>query len=93
MGAILARPQNRSIGTEKSVHTVAYKRLIALLVKAREEAGLTQRQLAARLDCHPSWVAKVEMGERRLDLVEFIRVCRAVGQDPVPIVRKVASAI
>lgn len=93
LGAILARLQNRSIRTEKSVHTPAYRQLIELLVKARDEAGLSQRALAAKLGCHPSWVAKVEMGERRLDVVEFVRVCRALGRDPLPIVRKVAAAI
>jgi len=40
-----------------------------------------------------SWIAKVEIGERRLDLVEFIRVRKALGCDPAPLMRKVSSRI
>jgi transcriptional regulator with XRE-family HTH domain len=56
---------------EKSVHTPEYAALRAALHDARKRAGLTQRQLASRLDVPHSWVAKVESGERRIDLVEF----------------------
>jgi len=56
--------------------------MLAILRSARDEAGLSQRDLARRLDVHPSWVAKVELGERRLDVIEFVQVARALGRDP-----------
>ena len=71
---------------EKSVHTPVYRKLLDLLRTARTEAGLNQRDLAKRLRTHRSWVAKVETGERRLDVVEFVRVCRAVDVDPAELV-------
>jgi hypothetical protein len=40
------------------------------------------RTLAARLKVSHSWVAKTENGERRLDLLEFINLCMAIGLDP-----------
>jgi transcriptional regulator with XRE-family HTH domain len=56
---------------EKSTHSKEYELLRAALRQAREDAGLSQRGLAVRLKLPHSWVAKVESGERRLDVVEL----------------------
>jgi transcriptional regulator with XRE-family HTH domain len=66
---------------KKSVHTSEYAALRRGLREAREGAGLSQRGLAARLKVPHSWVAKVETGERRLDVLEFIEFVRACGGD------------
>ena len=47
----------------------------------RQKAGLTQRELAAKLGREHSFVWRIESGERRLDVVEFFWVCQALGQD------------
>ena len=52
------------------------------IVKARKEAGLTQAALATRLGRPQSFISKYESGERRLDVLEFLEVARAVGFDP-----------
>jgi len=70
----------------KSVHSKAQLVLQALLVGARKRAGLTQQDVADRLDKPQSFVAKYEGGERRLDVVEFILVARAIGADPKKLV-------
>jgi transcriptional regulator with XRE-family HTH domain len=70
---------------EKSTHTREYAALRAELRSAREKASLSQRALAARLKVPHSWVAKVEAGERRIDLVEFCWFVAACGGDPVGI--------
>jgi|TARA_B100000446_G_scaffold164322_1_gene165904 ribosome-binding protein aMBF1 (putative translation factor) len=51
------------------------------LVEARNRAGLGQKDLADRLDCHQSLVARIESGQRRIDVVEFIVLSRALGFD------------
>ncbi len=51
----------------------------ALLRQVRVEAGLRQADLAKRLGRHQSFVSKYESGERRLDVLELRRVCRAIG--------------
>ena len=66
---------------EKSVHSPEYALLRAELRRAREAGGLSQRQLAERLEVPHSWVAKVETGERRIDLVEFCWFVAACGED------------
>ena len=63
---------------DKSTHTTEYALVRAELKAAREGAQLTQRALAARLGVPHSWIAKVEAGERRIDVVElcwFLGAC------------------
>ena len=53
-----------------------------LLRKIREEAELTQRDLAKRLKRSQPWVHKSEYGERRVDVSEFLDWCAACRSDP-----------
>ena len=73
---------------DKSVHSGGQSAFCELMIKARKAAGLTQRELADRLHKPQSFVAKYEGGERRIDLIEFIAIVRAVGGDPVRLFRE-----
>ena len=64
-----------------SLHSARYKRLCSLLVERRQAAGLTQEAVAKRLSRPQSFVAKYEIGERRLDIVELLDVAEAIGFD------------
>ena len=75
----------------KSVHTDSYRFLLKLLTQARTDAELTQRQLAAKLGKHQSYVSKIESGERRLDVVEFIRAVNALGLDAIPLLERLQA--
>jgi transcriptional regulator with XRE-family HTH domain len=66
----------------RSLHHSQYSRLQQALITARQSAGLTQQQLASQLNKPQSFVAKVELGERRLDVVEFLVVCDALNVNP-----------
>ena len=74
----------------KSVFTGRYKRLLSLLVSAREDAGLSQRALSEKLKKAPTYVSKYERGERRLDVIEFLEITKALNVDPLEIIRKLA---
>ena len=63
----------------KSIHDQRYIEVVALLRKARERTGLTQRDLAKLLGRPQSYVSKVETCERRLDYIELLQMCRAIG--------------
>lgn len=63
---------------EKSIYSEEYQRLCALLRTLRREAGLTQTQVAARLEVPQSFVSKYETGERRLDVIELRHVAEAL---------------
>jgi len=65
----------------------------AQMSDARRQAGLTQRDLAERLGKPPSFVAKVETGERRLDLVEFVAIARALNLSPAEFIGRVDAAM
>lgn len=67
----------------RSVSTNQYRRFRALLIEARKAAGLTQVALAEQLERPQSFVSKVERGERRLDVVEFLEVARVLRLDVV----------
>jgi transcriptional regulator with XRE-family HTH domain len=64
---------------EKSTFTRDYQVLTELLRAVREDAGITQVELAKRLKQTQSYVSKVERGERRLDVVQLRWFCQALG--------------
>jgi transcriptional regulator with XRE-family HTH domain len=68
---------------KKSVFTPEYASLRKELRSARVRAELTQREIATRLKVPHSWVAKVESGERRIDMIEFCWFITACGGDPL----------
>jgi transcriptional regulator with XRE-family HTH domain len=66
----------------KTLGTERHKALIALLVERREAAGLTQAELAAKLGEYQSFVARLESGQRRVDVVELIELSEILNFDP-----------
>jgi transcriptional regulator with XRE-family HTH domain len=64
---------------EKSIWSDEYQQLCLLLRQLRREAGLTQVEVARRLDVAQSFVSKYESGERRLDVIELRHVAQALG--------------
>lgn len=75
-----------------SIYSKKYRRFLDLLIRARKEADLTQMEVASRLGRPQSFVSKYENGERRLDIVEFLEVAKAVDCDPVGLIRKLRSS-
>src|SRR3977135_4437751 len=78
---------SRSRKLDKSVHSIGQSAFCALMIKARKTAGLTQHELAKRLHKPQSFVAKFEGGERRVDVVEFVTICRAIGTHPAKLLK------
>jgi transcriptional regulator with XRE-family HTH domain len=74
-----------------SIFTPDYDRFLTSLITARKDAGLTQAQLAGRLGKPQSFVSKYERRERRLDVVEFVAIARALEIDACAIVRNVET--
>jgi transcriptional regulator with XRE-family HTH domain len=77
----------------KSVFTEPYGLLLRLLVAARRDAGMTQQTLAARLGKPQSYVSKVERGERRIDVIEFLALARGLGADPYAILAELEPTL
>jgi len=72
-----------------SIRSLAHKALITALRDARREAGLTQDQVARRLRRPQSFVSAYESGDRRIDVLEFVRIAKATGVDPCDLLKRV----
>ena len=77
----------------KSVFTDAYASFLEVLIAARKRQGVTQVELGARLGKPQTFISKIERGSRRLDVVEFFGVARAIGTDPVELFQEVAARL
>jgi len=70
-----------------------YRQAIEGLIAARKKAGLSQAAFADALGRHQQFVSRYELGERRLDFVEFIDISRALGVDPMTILALVPEPV
>lgn len=66
--------------------------LRASLIATRKASGLTQADLAKRLKCHQSFVARLESGQRRIDVVELIVIAREIGFNLTELIDSVEQA-
>lgn len=66
----------------KTIYSPAYRRLVARLRGLREEAGKSQTALARELGWPQQRLHSVEAGARRLDVMEFFQLARALGMEP-----------
>ena len=76
----------------KTIRSTAHVALCEALINARKASGLTQAGMAERLKCHQSLVARIESGERRIDVVELVVLARAIGVVPSMILEQVVDA-
>jgi ribosome-binding protein aMBF1 (putative translation factor) len=63
-----------------------------LLRAERQKAGFSQNMLADKLNKPQSFVAKVEKGERRVDVIEFLTIISTLGADPVQFIREMQKS-
>jgi transcriptional regulator with XRE-family HTH domain len=75
-------------GLVRDLHSTRYKKLRRTLSESRRAMGMTQGELATKLRRPQSFVAKYEGGERRLDVIEFLDICGAIGVSPVDVLQK-----
>ncbi len=73
----------------KQLRSAKHRALITAMVAAREAAGLTQRQLAAKLKRSNSFVWKLEAGERQVNVLEFIEIAKVLGVKAAKLVAEI----
>lgn len=75
------------------VRSPAHEAAVGLLVSARKRAGLSQRELAAKINTRQSLVARLESGQRALSLLEFLAICLALEVDPASLIEDLKSEL
>jgi transcriptional regulator with XRE-family HTH domain len=66
----------------KTIFGGDHRHLVEVLVQARQKAGLTQAQLADRVQKDQTFISIIERGQRRVDVLEFVALARAMEADP-----------
>ena len=74
----------------KTIHTKRHKRLVEIIIAERKRAGIRQIQLAKKLKRSQTWIARLEGGERRIDVIELLDLAEAIGFDAPNIVAQLA---
>ena len=77
----------------KTLNSPEHGAFMSVLRDSRRGAGLTQAELASRLARPQSYIAKLETGERRMELVEFILLSRAIGRSPARMIEEVEAKV
>lgn len=70
-----------------------YRSVITVLRSVRSGAGVSQRELARRLGKPPSFINKIELMERRVDILEFIAISSALGLDSSDLIKRVVASL
>lgn len=71
----------------KTLGSARHKALVEFLVAKREAMGITQTDLANQMGEYQSFVARLESGQRRIDIIEFLELSRLLSFDPVKAIR------
>jgi len=74
---------------DSSIYAERNKRLRAILIAARKNAGLTQEELCELVGAYRTFVSKYEKGARQVRVAEFIALAEAMGLDPLEMLREV----
>jgi len=65
-----------------------YDFLCGILVLLRKEKNLSQKELAELLEKPQSFISKYENGERRLDLIEVLYICKKLNVSPHDLINR-----
>ena len=66
----------------KTIFGGEHRYLVEVLTEARQVSGLTQAQLAEKVGKDQTFLSIIERGQRRVDVLEFVALARAMGVDP-----------
>lgn len=80
MSKLKAAETRKSRKARTAVHQETYDIFLARLIKAREEVGLSQREVCNRMGMPNSFLSKCEIGERRVDVMEFLQLAQIYGK-------------
>lgn len=78
---------------EKSIWSKGNDALVALIRNKRKDAKLTQADVAKAFGQRQTWVSHLESGDRRIDVVEFVKLAEVIGFDASEELKKLVPVI
>jgi transcriptional regulator with XRE-family HTH domain len=77
----------------KTIFGGDHQHLVEVLTEARKSAGLTQVELSQRIGRDQTFISLIERGQRRVDVIEFIGMAKAMGLEPVELFSRIAVRV
>ena len=77
----------------KTIFDKRYTWFVSELIKIRNKKKWSQRKLAEVLGVNHNFIARIEMRERRLDIIEIIDYLKALGLSKQEIIKKIGEVI
>lgn len=78
---------------QKTIRSEGHKALIRLIIEKRKAAGLKQEDVAKALGQTQPWVAHLESEERRVDVIEYVKLAEILGFDAPEELRRLIPTI
>lgn len=75
----------------RTLQSPRHEALRCFLIEKRKRAGLTQAEVAKKLKRYQSFVATVETGQRKIDVVELLAFAEAIGFDPREAIKRLLA--
>jgi len=76
----------------KTIYSACHKTLIKLFKTERQRAGIRQAVLAKQMKKQQNWISRLEKGDRRIDVCQFLQLADLIGFDAVDALRTIAQA-
>jgi transcriptional regulator with XRE-family HTH domain len=77
----------------KTIFGGDHQHLVEVLIQARKAADLTQAEVAERIGRDQTFVSLIERGQRRMDVIEFIKLAKALGVEPAELFGEVLTRV
>ena len=77
----------RAYRFEKTLFSDAHQKLVELLKQARQDAEMTQVQVAEALHCSQAFISRLESGEQKIDVIEFLILAKIYQSDPAQMLK------
>lgn len=77
----------------KSAFSDAHQILVEQLIAARKQSGMKQAELAALLGKDQSYISNIERGQRRVDVIEFVALARAMETSPLKMLANILDKL
>jgi transcriptional regulator with XRE-family HTH domain len=75
----------------KTIFGGDHQHLVEVLIEARKSAGLTQVELSQRIGRDQTFISLIERGQRRVDVIEFIKLAEAMSTEPSELFARVVA--